>query len=179
MNKLTLMARCALVCGAMLALSPAVLAAEVMNPNDPCLKRVFEKTTSTGRWLVKECAGKVEHHFKVEFRDAKLQQYSAMFSDDDPSSIVGENYMLVAPDTLALDLMAERGGRVFLVHPVGGTNELSTVRVDYMNPDEGGKFNLKKTGNNIRLVTNEDDVTVVVDAEGRLSKMSKPRKKKP
>lgn len=177
MNKLNVVARCALVCGLMLAAAPAVLAAEVMKPNDPCLKRVFEKTTSTGRWLVKECAGKKEHHFKVEFRDAKMQQFSAMFSDADPESISGENYTLVAPDTLAVDMMAERGGRVFLLHPVSGTNELSSVRVDYMNPDEGGKFNLKKTGNNIRLVTNEDDITVLVDAEGRLSKVNKPGKK--
>jgi hypothetical protein len=165
-----------LVCAALLAASGA-LAAEP-KANDPCFKRVFEKTTGTGRWLVKECSGNSIEYFQVEFRDAKLQQFSASFSDADAESIAGTNFMLVAPDTLSVDLMAERGGRIFLLHPVAGGKELSMLKVPYMNPDEGGKFELKKNGNTIRLQTNENDVTVAVDLDGRLSKVSKPARKK-
>ncbi len=166
-----------LACAALLAVCAGAQAAEP-KANDPCFKRVFDKTTSTGRWLVKECSGNPVEYFQVEFRDAKLQQYSASFSDADVESIVDTNFLLVAPDTLSVDLMAERGGRIFLLHPVAGTKELSSLKVPYMNPDEGGKFDLKKNGNTIRLQTNENDVTVAVDVDGRLSKVSKPARKK-
>ena len=47
-----------------------------------------------------------------------------------------------------------------------------------MNPDDGGKFNLRKTGNTIRLQTNEDDITISIDPDGRLSKVARPARKK-
>ena len=174
-------ARVALVCaaamGALLAASPGAMAAEP-KPNDPCFKRVFEKTASTGRWLVKECGADGSEYFQVEFRDAQLKQYRASFSDADGASIADTNFLLVAPDTLSVDLMAERGGRIFLLHPVSGTTELSSLKVPYMNADEGGKFSLKKTGNTIRLQTSVDDVTVAVDLDGRLSKVATGARKK-
>ena len=166
-----------LACAIMLAASPAALAAEPKT-NDPCFKRVYEKTTSTGRWLVKQCGADGTEHFQVDFRDAKLQQYAAKFADADAQSITGANFILVAPDTLAVDLMAERGGRIVLLHPVASGPELSSLKVPYMNPDDGGKFNLKKTGNTIRLQTNEDDITVAIDSDGRLSKVARPARKK-
>ena len=166
-----------MLCVAMLAASPAAFAAEP-KPNDPCFKREFEKTTSAGRWLVKSCGVVGASYFQVEFRDAKMQQYAGKFSDSDPESIVGENFILVAPDLLSMELMAERGGRVYLLHPIAGSNELSSLKVPYMNPDEGGKFDLKKVGNTIRLKTNEDDITVAIDLDGRLSKVNRPARKK-
>ena len=166
-----------LACAIMLAASPATLAAEPKS-NDPCFKRVFEKTTSTGRWLVKQCGADGIEHFQVDFRDAKLQQYATKFTDDDAQSITGANFILVAPDTLSVDLMAERGGRIVLLHPVASGLELSTLKVPYMNPDDGGKFDLKKTGNTIRLKTNQDDITVAIDLDGRLSKVTRPAQKK-
>ena len=177
MNMTTLLARCALACAALLAASPGALAAQP-TANDPCFKRVFEKTNSSGRWLVKECAAGGSDHFQIEFRDAKLQQYAASFSDTDGESIVDTNFVLLAPDTLSIELAAERGGRIMLLHPVSGTGQLSTLKVPYMNPDEGGKFALKQTGNTIRLQTSVDDITVAVDLEGRLSKVTTPARKK-
>ena len=177
MKPTKLLAYCALACAALLAAVPGALAAEP-KASDPCFKRVFEKTNSTGRWLVKECGADGGDYFQVEFRDARLQQYAASFSDSDGESIVDTNFQLLAPDTLSIELGAERGGRIFLLHPVAGTRELSTLKVPYMNPDEGGKFNLKQTGNTIRLQTNADDVTVAVDLDGRLSKVSKPPRRK-
>ncbi len=177
MNMTKMMARCALACAALVAAAPAAMAAEP-KPNDPCFKRVFEKTQSTGRWLVKNCETELGSRYQVEYRDAKLQQYAASFKDDHQGSIVDTSFQLLAADTLAIEQMSERGGRVFLLHSVTGTKELSTLEVPYMNPDEGGKFNLKQTGNTIRLQTNFDDVTVAVDADGRLSKVNKPARKK-
>jgi hypothetical protein len=169
--------RMMLVCAAMLAALPAAFAKEP-KAADPCFKRAFEKTTSTGRWLVKQCGADGVDYFQVEFRDAKLQQFNASFSDSGTDGIVDTNYVLVAPDTLSIDQMAERGGRIFLLHPVEGGKELSTLKVPYMNPDEGGKFDLKKTGNTIRFKTNEDDVTVAIDLDGRLSRVARPARKK-
>ena len=176
--KLTkLLARCVLACAALLTLSPGVQAAEP-TANDPCFKRVFEKTNSTGRWLVKSCAVGVSEHFQVEFRDAKLQQYAASFIDSHTEAVINTNFLLIAPDTLSIELETERGGRVVLLHPVSGTSELSTLKVPYMNPDEGGKFSLKQTGNTIRLQTSVDDIRVAVDLDGRLSKVNTPARKK-
>jgi hypothetical protein len=160
-----------------LAGSPGAIAAEP-KPTDPCFKRVFDKTASTGRWLVKQCGADGSEYFQVEFRDAQLKQYRASFSDADSEGISDTNFLVVAPDTLSIDLMAERGGRVFVLHPVTGTTELSSLKVPYMNPDEGGKFSLKKSGNTIRLQTNADDVTIAVDPEGRLSKVARSARKK-
>jgi hypothetical protein len=168
---------CAASLAALLAATPGAAAAEP-KPNDPCFKRVFEKTASTGRWLVKECGADGSEYFQVEFRDAQLKQYRASFSDPDGGSISDTNFLLVSPDTLSVDLMAERGGRLFLLHPVSGTDELSSLKVPYMNPDEGGKFSLKKTGNTIRLQTSGDDVTIAVDLDGRLSRVAKSARKK-
>ena len=164
-----------LACAVGLAATPAVLAAD-MKASDPCFKRVFEKTNSTGRWLVKECGAGGSAHFQVEFRDSRLQKYAASFSDGE--SIVDTNFLLLAPDTLSIELGAERGGRVILLHPVTATGELSSLKVPYMNPDQGGAFHLKQNGNTIRLQTSVDDVTVAVDLEGRLSMVSKPARKK-
>lgn len=177
MNMTKLVARCMLACAAMLAMAPGAFAAEPP-AKDPCFKRVFEKTNSTGRWLVKECGAGGSQYFQVEFRDAKLQQYAASFSDNDSESVVDTNFQLLAPDTLSIELAAERGGRIMLLHPVSGTRELSTLKVPYMNPDEGGKFALKQTGNTIRLQTSVDNVTVAVDLDGRLSKVTRPAPKK-
>ena len=177
MNMTKLLARCALAGAALLASAPGALAAEP-KPNDPCFKRVFEKTNSTGRWLVKECGAGGSEYFQVEFRDAKLQQYAASFSDSDGESITDTNFQLLAPDTLSIELTAERGGRIMLLHPVSGTSELATLKVPYMNPDEGGKFALKQAGNTIRLQTSVDDIRVAVDLDGRLSKVNPPARKK-
>jgi hypothetical protein len=166
-----------LACAALLAASPTVFA---MQPkaSDPCFKRAFDKTGSGGRWLVKECTFDSVLYYQVEFRDAKLQQFSVTLSDADSESIVETNFLVVSPDTLSIDLEAERGGRVFLLHPIEGSKELSALKVPYMNPDEGGKFDLKKSGNVIRLKTTDDDITVAVDMDGRLSKVNKPARKK-
>lgn len=177
MNMTKLLARCTLACAALMASAPGAMAAEP-KPSDPCFKRVFEKTNSTGRWLVKACAAGAGEHFQVEFRDARLQQYAASFSDSDGESITDTNFLLIAPDTLSIELAAERGGRIVLLHPVSGTGELSTLKVPYMNPDEGGKFSLKQTGNTIRLQTSADDIRVAVDLDGRLSKVNTPARRK-
>jgi hypothetical protein len=177
MNIKKMMARCALACAALIAAAPAAMAAEP-KPNDPCFTRVFEKTQSTGRWLVKNCETELGSRYQVEFRDAKLQKYTASFKDDHHGSVMDTSFQMPAGDTLAIEQITERGGQVFLLHPVAGTTELSTLQVPYMNPDEGGKFNLKQTGNTIRLQTNFDDVTVAVDPDGRLSKVNKPARKK-
>lgn len=171
------LARCVIACAAWLAVAPGALALDI-KANDPCFKRVFEKTNSTGRWLVKECVAGENSHFQAEFRDARLQKYAASFIDTNSDAIVETNFLLLAPDTLSIELAAERGGRVILLHPVTGSADLSTLKVPYMNPDEGGKFSLKQNGNTIRLLTNADDVTVAVDLEGRLSKVTKPARSK-
>lgn len=179
MNKLIVTTRYALILAALLAAAPAVNAGEVPKAGDACFKRVFDKTASTGRWLVKECVKNTDMFFQVDYRDPKAQQYAATFKVAADGMVDdSHNYVVVAGDTLAIDIMSERGGRVVLLHPVSGGAELSNLEVPYMNPDEGGKFNLKRTGNTIRLSTSVDDIAVVVDAEGRLRNATKPGARK-
>lgn len=180
MNKMIATMRHALMLAALLAAAPALHAGDMPKASDACFKRVFDKTASTGRWLVKECVKNMDMYFQVDYRDPKAQQYAAAFKvTTDGMGDDSHNYIVVAGDTLAIDIMSERGGRVVLLHPVSGGKELSNLEVPYMNPDEGGKFNLKRTGNTIRLSTSVDEIAVVVDAEGRLRNVSKSARQKP
>ncbi len=165
--------------GALFAAAPAALAQAAPKAGDACYKRVFDKTASTGRWLVKECVKNTDIYFQVDFRDAKAQQFSAQVKvAGDGMGDDNHNYTVVAGDTLAIDILSERGGKVVLVHPMNDSKELSTLEVPYMNPDEGGKFNLKRSGNTIHLTTSVDALAIAVGQDGRLAKVTKPASKK-
>jgi hypothetical protein len=167
--------RRALMLAALLAAAPWALAIDAPKAGDACFKRVFDKTASTGRWLVRECVKEADLFFQVDFRDPKLQQYAAMFKvAGDGMGSDSHNYIVLEGDTLAIDIMSERGGQVVLLHPLSGGTELSKLDIAYMNPDEGGKFNLKRSGNMIRLKTSVDEIAVAVDSEGRLRNVTKP-----
>ncbi len=175
MNKIVSTLLLAATCAA----SPAAYAQQAPQAGDACYKRVFDKTASTGRWLVKECVRNTDMYFQVEFRDARAQQFSTQVKvGGDGMGDDNHNYTVVGGDTLAIDIMSERGGQVVLVHPVNDSKELSTLEVPYMNPDERGTFNLKRTGNTIHLKTSVDDIAVAVGQDGRLAKVAKPARKK-
>jgi hypothetical protein len=141
---------------------------------DACFKRVFDKTASTGRWLVKECVKETDMFFQVDFRDAKAQQFTSQFKvASDGMGDDNHNYTVVAGDTLVIDIMSERGGQVVFVHPVTDSKELSRLELPYTNPDEGGAFTLKRSGNTIALKTSTDDIAVAIAPDGRLSKTAK------
>jgi hypothetical protein len=164
------MKRIAVMVNALLLASQAALAAGAIKPGDPCFKKTYEKTSSSGeRWLVKECFGEDDgaQHIQVDMRDAKLQQYVASFAAPDAEAITDIQYTLIAPDTLFIQLGAERGGRGYLLHPVSGGKVLSTRRFNYMSGDEDGIV-IKQTGNTIRAKTVFEDITVILDEQGAL-----------
>ena len=178
MNKIFLCMRAALLAAALA--SGAQAAGQEPKAGDACFKRVFDKSASTGRWLVKECVKDVDLYFQVDFRDGQLREYATTlkFSGDGMGSD-NNAYTVVAGDSLAIDIPSERGGQVFFLHPVTATKELSSLQVPYMNPDEGGKFNLKRTGNTISLKTNSDDIAIAIDPDGRLRNVTRPVKARP
>lgn len=166
----------ALLCAGLAATAQAASAPKA---GDACFKRVFDKTAATGRWLVKECVKETDMYFQVDFRDAKAQPFSTLFKvASDGMGDDNHNYTVVAGDSLVIDIMSERGGQVVFIHPVSDGAQLSTLELPYMNPDEGGAFALKRTGNTLQLKTNADDIAVAIAPDGRLSKISKPARKK-
>ena len=175
MNRIFLCMQAALLSAALV--SSAQAAGQAPKSGDACFKRVFDKTASTGRWLVKECVKDVDLYFQVDFRDSKARESTALFKfSGDGMGSDNNAYTVVAGDSLAIDIPSERGGQVFFLHPVTGTKELSSVQVPYMNPDEGGKFTLKRTGNTISLKTNVDDIAIAIDPDGRLRNVTRPVK---
>ena len=178
MTKKILCMGAALLSAALLAVSPAAQAAgQAPKAGDVCFKRVYDKTASTGRWLVKECVKNTDLYFQVEFRDGQLHEYATSFKfSGDGMGDENHNYTVLAGDSLAIDIFSERGGQMVFLHPVTATKELSSVQAAYMNPDEGGVFNLKKTGSTIRLKTNFDDIAIAIDPDGRLRNVTKPAK---
>ncbi|WP_426100219.1 hypothetical protein [Massilia sp. TSP1-1-2] len=177
MTKIFLCMRAALVAAALLAGAQA--GAQAPKAGDACYKRVFDKTASTGRWRVMECVKNTDLYFQVEFRDSELHEFSSMvkFAGDGMGDD-NNNYTVVGGDSLAIDIMSERGGHVIFLHPVSAAKELSSVDVAYMNPDEGGKFNLKKSGNTLRLTTNENDIAIAIGPDGRLKNVTRPAPQK-
>lgn len=178
MTKIFLCMRAALMLAALLAAaSGAHAAGQAPRADDPCFKRVFDKTASTGRWQVKECVRDVDVYFQVDFRDGQLHEYASAFKfagkamDDENRA-----FTVIGGDSLAIDVMAERGGRAVFFHPVTATKELSSLEVAYTNTDEGGKFNLKRTGNTISLKTSLDDIAIAIGPEGRLKNVTRPAK---
>ena len=181
MTKIFLCMRAALMSAALLAAaSGAHAAGQAPKAGDPCFKRVFDKTASTGRWQVKECVRDADVHFQVDFRDGQLHEYGSAFKlagkamDDENHA-----FTVIAGDSLAIDILSEHGGRVVFVHPVTATKELSSLEVSYMNADQGGKFNLKRTGNTISLKTSMDDIAIAIGPDGRLKNVTRPAKGAP
>lgn len=173
--------RAALMSVALLAAAPGAQAAgQAPKAGDACFKRVYDKTASTGRWRVLECVKDVDLYFQVDFRDAQLREHTSSFKfAGDGMGNENHAYTVIAGDTLAIDVMSERGGQVFLLHPVTDSKELSSLQVAYMNPDEGGVFKLKKTGNTISLKTSFDDIAVAIGPDGRLKNVTRPAKASP
>jgi hypothetical protein len=170
MNKVYWALLCALVSGSLLSVSCPAFAETAPKATDPCFKPAFDKRAGAGRWFARECAGDAVQYFQVEFRDEKQQPYRASFSDGDSESIANSSYQLVAPDILAVDLAAERGGRIFLLHRLGASRELFVLRVEYMTRDEVS-LAMTRTGNTIRLNTGLDTINVTVNPDGSLSKV--------
>lgn len=178
MTKIFVCIRVVMMAAALLAAAPGTQAAgQAPKAGDACFKRVYDKTASTGRWLVRQCVKDIDLYFQVDFRDGQLGEYTTLFKfAGDGMGSENHAYTVIAGDSLAIDIMSERGGQVFFLHPVTASKELSSLQVAYMNPDEGGVFKLKKSGNTISLKTSFDDIAVAIGPDGRLDNVTRPAK---
>ncbi len=144
------------------------LATGAQAASQSCFKPAFKRGSSAGAWSVSEC--EVDNGVKLEIslRDANSMPHKAVLKPIDTDGKTGTDYSLVAPDTLLIDVYAERGGEAVLAHPIAGGSALSVVKFAYHGTDMVG-LSVRQSGNVIRATTDFDDNVYLVDAKGVLN----------
>ncbi|WP_321783782.1 hypothetical protein [Paraburkholderia sp. J94] len=164
-----------------LAMHPARAAGPaVASVNESCKKEAFKQLEGAQSWVVRVCdgtAGETESNVSV-FVDygntrTRVAQH-AHFTEANADGIVQTSYRAIAPDTLLIDMQAERGGVAYLVHPVSDQSRASYARFEYDGGDDES-LKVKQRGERIVATTRASHVEYVIDAKGRLTRVKPVR----
>lgn len=121
---------------------------------EACFKKVFTKLKDDFSWKLLRCSQKGQEHFKADLAKGSKNLQTYEFSIKDASPVVDISYDLLASSILKIDFVHERGGEVYLIHPVE-SKKLYGFNFRYKGSEES-TLELKVVGDKIEGKTDAD-----------------------